>query len=119
VRALEGLRAADGGMPISSGGVAEVEPTTVAALALDDAGARAWLARRQLPDGGYEERDGRHDGPTSSALAALALDDPDSARRALAFAISHRGLPLPNAPPGDGRTTRGRSSSRPHGSSSQ
>jgi hypothetical protein len=107
VRALAPLRRPDGGLPISVGGVSEVEPTTLAALALNDADARAWLAHHQRPDGGYAERDGRHDGPTTSALAALALDDPRAARQALAFAIAHRGLPLPNAPDPNERTAWG------------
>ena len=61
--------------------------------------------RAARADGGFEEEDGRHDGPTSSALGALALADRRDARRALAYAISHRSLPLPNAPrpgPADG-----------------
>jgi len=93
---LDGLRGADGGFPISVAGASEVEPTVVAALALRDARARAWLVPRQHPDGGFAELDGRVTGPTTSALAALALDPP-RARRALAHAIGGRGLPLPNA----------------------
>ena len=78
-------------------GVSEVEPTVVAALALDDARARAWLETRQRADGGFDELDGRVDGPTTAALAALALDD-RSARSVLSrYAIRERGLPLPNA----------------------
>ena len=61
---------------------------------LRDAGARSWLAARQRPDGGFGERSGRHDGPTIAALAALALE-PGRARRAVGFAVAHRGLPLP------------------------
>ena len=63
--------------------------------------------RGSRPDGGFEEKDGRHDGPTSSALGALALADRRDARRALAYAISHRGLPLPNAPDPERRTAWG------------
>ena len=36
--------------------------------------------------------------PRAAALVALALADPAAARRALAYAIAQRGLPLPNAP---------------------
>ena len=107
VRTLAELRRTDGGLPVSVQGVSEVEPTAVAALALDDAPARAWLAARLRADGGFEEKDGRDDGPTSSALGALALADRRDARRALAYAISHRGLPLPNAPDPDRRTAWG------------
>jgi hypothetical protein len=104
---LAELRPADGGIPVSVQGVSEVEPTAVAALALDDARARAWLAARLRPDGGFEEKDGRDDGPTSSALGALALADRRDARRALAYAVSHRSLPLPNAPDPNSRTAWG------------
>ena len=95
--ALRAVRRPDGGVPVSLDGPAEVEPTAIAALALDDGRARAWLARRVREDGGFDEQDGRPDGPTTSALAALALTDPRAARRALGYAIAHRGLPLPNA----------------------
>ena len=95
--ALRGVRRSDGAFPVSLDGPAEVEPTAIAALALDDSRARAWLATHLRTDGGFDERDGRADGPTSSALAALALADRRAARRALGYAIAHRGLPLPNA----------------------
>ena len=47
---------------------------------------------------GLDEPDGRPSGPSGAALAALVLDSPERARRALTFAIENRGLPLPNAP---------------------
>ncbi len=106
-RTLATLRRPDGGLPVSVDGASEVEPTAVAALALNDARARAWLAGRLRADGGFDERDGRHDGPTSSALGALTLDDRRAARRALAYAIAHRGLPLPNAADPEKRTAWG------------
>ena len=68
--------------------------------------ARGW-PRGSAADGGFEEKDGRHDGPTSSALGALALADRRDARRALAYAVSHRSLPLPNAPDPNSRTAWG------------
>jgi hypothetical protein len=97
LRELRRLRASDGGFPTSVGGPSEVEPTTIAAIVLEDAEARRWLDSRQRRDGGFGERDGRSDGPTTAALAALALDDPGRARSALRYAIERRGLPLPNA----------------------
>ena len=97
VRALETLRRSDGGFPASTVGLSEVEPTAVAALALggDDA-ARGWLVGRQGPGGGFVGADGRVEGPTTAALASLALERP-AARRALRFAVAQRGLPLPGA----------------------
>ena len=50
-----------------------------------------------------DEKDGRVNGPTTAALAALALVARSAARRSLAFAIRHRGLPLPNATDPDRR----------------
>ena len=93
---LDGLRGADGGFPVSVAGASEVEPTVVAALALRDARARNGSPRGSVLTAGFAELDGRVAGPTTSALAALALDAP-RARRALAHAIAGRGLPLPNA----------------------
>ncbi len=107
VRTLTSLRRPDGGLPVSVAGESEVEPTTLLALALDDASARVWLATRQRRDGGYEELEGRRDGPTTAALVALALDDPAAARRSLANAIARRGLPLPNAVDPERRTAWG------------
>ena len=95
--ALTSLRRTDGGLPVSVEGASEVEPTALAALALDDPVARRWLATRQRRDGGFEELEGRRDGPTTAALVALALADAVAARRSLAYAIARRGLPLPNA----------------------
>ncbi len=83
--------------PVSSG-ASEVEPTTVAAIALRDDQAREWLASHQRADGGFDEADGRTSGPSGAALAALVLGDAERARRALAFAIENRGLPLPERP---------------------
>jgi hypothetical protein len=97
VERLRQLRGPDGGFPTSPGGVSEVEPTVVASLALSDATSRQWLADHLRGDGGVVLADGRVDGPTSSALVALALSNRGSAKRALAYAISRRGLPPPNA----------------------
>jgi hypothetical protein len=66
-------------------------------MALQDAETRRWLVARQREDGGFGERDGRSDCPTTAALAALVLEDRGRARSALRFAIERRGLPLPNA----------------------
>jgi hypothetical protein len=98
VGALRAHRLSDGGFPVGADGASEVEPTAVATLALRDERARAWLARRQRPDGGFDEPDGRADGPTSPALAALALAERDAASRALAYAIAHRGVQPPGSP---------------------
>ena len=71
----------------------------MASLALDDGPARRWLSARLRDDGALFELDGRSAGPATGALVALALaDDRPRARRALAYALSGRGLPPPNIP---------------------
>lgn len=94
---LRRLRRPDGGFPVSVDGPSEVEPTVVAAIALRDDRARDWLAAKQGADGGFDEPYGAIGGPSAAAMAALVLDAPGRARRALAYAIENRGLPLPNA----------------------
>ena len=102
VGTLRRARRHDGGFPTALPGASEVEPTVVAALALRDPAARAWLARRQEASGAIDEDDGRVNGPTTAALASLALGRP-AARRSLDYAIAGRGLPLPNAKDPDRR----------------
>jgi hypothetical protein len=95
LRALRERRRPDGGFATGRRAPSEVEPTILAGLALGgDEHARSWLSARQRDDGGFEEASGRHDGPTTAALASLLLEG-GAARRALAFAVAHRGLPLP------------------------
>jgi hypothetical protein len=72
----------------------------VAALALDDREARAWLSKRQRADGGFDELDGRPSSPASASLAALALEG-RGALAALAFVLTQRMRVLPGAPPPD------------------
>jgi len=103
VDVLRRTRRPDDGFPTALDGRSEVEPTVVAALALQDDRALAWLEKRQATSGALDEKDGRVNGPTTAALAALALVAPSAAQRSLAFAIRHRGLPLPNAPDPDRR----------------
>ena len=94
---LRARRRPDSGFPVASGGGSEVEPTAVAALALQDKPARAWLRERQGSDGGFSERDATMDGPTTAALAALALAPGSRPSRALRFAVRHRSLQPPGA----------------------
>jgi hypothetical protein len=87
---LRGMQRPDGGFGIAVGLPAEPEPTAVAALALDDAPARAWLAARQAPTGGFAERAGVVEDCATAAVVALALGKRDAALRALDYAIARR-----------------------------
>ena len=94
-------RSADGGFGLARGGASEAEPTAVAALALDDATARAWLAAAQRPDGGFAALDGRPESPSIAALAALALDDRGASSSALAHAVANRAHTVGESGDGD------------------
>lgn len=98
---LRAARSDDGGFGLASRGASEVEPTAVAALALDDAAARGWLAAAQRPDGGFAAKDARPESPSVAALAALALDDRRAALRALAHAVSGRAHTVGESGDGD------------------
>ena len=96
---LRRLRRPDGGFPPSAGAPSVLEPRAVASLALDVAVARRWLAGRLRNDGALFELDGRAAGPATGALVALALArNAGRASRALAYAVSGRGLPPPDVP---------------------
>lgn len=97
VEQLGRLRRPDGGFPTSPGEESEVEASVVASLALSDTGGQRWLEDHLRGDGAVVLADGRVEGPTSSALAAIALSNRRAAKRALAYAISRRGLPPPDA----------------------
>src|SRR6476659_7575645 len=88
--ALVAARSRDGGFGLSRGAGSEVEPTAIAALALDDPLARTWLARAQRADGGFAMADGQPESPSVAALVALAGDDPDVSARALDHALANR-----------------------------
>ena len=91
-----GTRRPDGGFPTSAGGESELEPTALAALALDgDRRARAWLGRRQSPDGGFASADGRVDGPDECGARGARARRRRSTDGRSTFANAHRGLALP------------------------
>lgn len=94
---LEGHRQADGGFAPAPGGISEPEPTALAALALDDAGAREWLEATQRSDGGFVVGPPGLRNDTATALAALALLG-DARERALDYLVEHRAQPQENDP---------------------
>jgi hypothetical protein len=72
------------------GAPAEPEPTALAAIALDDDDARAWLAEHQREDGGFGlvAESVVVDAPTSAA--ALALPPGEARERALDHLVEYR-----------------------------
>src|SRR5919108_1675603 len=71
----------DGGFGARVGQTSEAEPTALAAIALDDDDARAWLADHRSEDGSFSIEVGPYVNDSVTALAALALaPGPDQAR---------------------------------------
>lgn len=64
----------DGGFGARLGSPSEVEPTALAALALDDAAARSWLIGQQRGDGGFGLSSTSVVHEATTGFAALALD---------------------------------------------
>ncbi len=98
--ALVVTRAADGGFPTAPGGASEPEPTALAALALDDERARAWLRSSQATDGSWSIAFN----PSATGLGALALGPDAAANKALDYLFANRAEvtkddPHPNACP--------------------
>lgn len=90
-RMLSELRQPDGGFGPSADAGSEPEPTAMAALALDDARARAWLLEHQRDDGGWlvgPESVGNY---SATALGALATAD-IARERALDHLLTHRAV---------------------------
>lgn len=71
--ALLAARAPDGGFGPRAGLPAEAEPTALAAIALDDADARAWLERHQRDDGRLVMELGAVENDSATPLAAVAM----------------------------------------------
>jgi hypothetical protein len=87
---LHAVRYADGFGP-SAGLAPEPEPTALAALALDDADARAWLEEHQRADGGFELLAGHQvTNDAATALAALALAPGGARERALDHLVTNQ-----------------------------
>jgi hypothetical protein len=83
----------DGGFGASIGQASEPEPTALAALALDDDDARAWLVERQSGDGSFAVAVGPYVNDSATALAALALEPGSERERALDHLESSRAQP--------------------------
>jgi hypothetical protein len=80
---LRALQNEDGGFGMHAGTPSEAEPTALAALALDDPGARVWLIGEQRDDGGFGLFSGSVVNDAATSLAALALPPGPQQERAL------------------------------------
>jgi hypothetical protein len=89
-RLLAPFRNLDGGFGVGVGQESEVEPTALAAIALDDADARVWLAERQREDGSFATEAGPYVNDSGTGLAALALEPGTERERALDHVESTR-----------------------------
>ena len=66
-----------------AGAPSEAEPTALAALALEDEGARDWLLSEQRGDGGFGLATGSLVNDATTGLAALALKSGPQRERAV------------------------------------
>ena len=87
---LERCRNSDGGFGPTEGAFSESEVTALAAIALDDSDARAWLLSHQDEDGGFGEAVGSV-AADDTAVAALALPAGEPLERALDHLESYAG----------------------------
>jgi hypothetical protein len=85
-------RNADGGFGPQPGQPSEPEPTALAAMALADPEAAAWLAAAQRPDGAFGFDVGRHTNDSATGLCALAVGPGSERERALDYLESAQAL---------------------------
>jgi len=104
--ALDRARTGDGFGPMP-GAEPEPESTALAALALDDGRARAWLADAQRDDGSFGVWAGPFDNDSPTALAALALAAGPARERAIDHVLSNpaRRVPADRITPHDPNLT--------------
>jgi hypothetical protein len=88
---LARLGNADGGFGPNVGQPSEPEPTALAALALDDAGARVWLAEHQREDGSFSIDAGPYVNDSATGLGAIAIGPGPERERALDHLESTQG----------------------------
>ncbi len=88
---LTHLRQADGGFGPSAVAASEPEPTALAALALDDTDARAWLLDQQRDDGSWLVGPASVGNDAATSWAALAADG-EPRERALDYLVAHRAV---------------------------
>ena len=82
---LERCRHADGGFGPRAGEASELEPTALAAMALADPDAKAWLAAVQRENGSFAVNVGPYVNDSTTGLCALALGPGPGRERALDY----------------------------------
>jgi hypothetical protein len=87
---LASVRNADGGFPPAPAGASEPEPTALAAIALDDPDAVAWLQANQRDDGGFMVGPEALRSDAATPLAALALGPGPAGDRAVDYLLAHQ-----------------------------
>jgi len=97
-RALRLAQGDDGGFGPVAGATSEPEPTALAALALGDEPARAWLRSRQAADGSVGLRLGSVWNDSATALAALAFGPGKEQASALDHLQAAQAATAPNDP---------------------
>lgn len=95
-RLLKSMRNGDGGFPPAPGGASEPEPTALAAIALRDGDAVAWLQSHQAEDGGFILGPVAVRNDSATPLAALALGSGLAQERAVDYLLSHQAKQLGN-----------------------
>jgi hypothetical protein len=89
-RHLAELRNSDGGFGPAPRVASEPEPTALAAIALDDADAAAWLAAAQQDDGGFLVGPPDVRNHSATPLAAIALGQGAARERTLDYLVANQ-----------------------------
>jgi hypothetical protein len=87
---LAPLRNLDGGFGPRAGGASELEPTALAAMALNDSDAKEWLAKEQRENGSFAVDVGPYVSDSATGLCALALGPGPAREHALDYLESTR-----------------------------
>lgn len=97
-RSLLAAQGSDGGLGPRAGLPSEPEPTALAAIALDDAQARSWLAANQRADGSFTLVGGPVVNDSATGLASVALGPGTAAERAIDHLVGMVAARVPDDP---------------------
>src|SRR5262245_13955489 len=97
-RRLLAMRGSDGGFGPRAGVSSEPEPTSLAAIALDDEDCRQWLRDAQQSDGSFNLGIGLVDNDASTSIAAIALGPGVNRELAIEHVLGTPAQALPDTP---------------------